>query len=134
MTAERKALFVRRIAVLAGCADLVILLILGGLTIQVAAQTSRYSDRPVNDEDHAIEEADGRKISRLQGDVQNLQRQVDGHVASEAAINAESRISKLEAIQDVNQKLLIGIALAVGALLAETAYRRLSRGKEEEGS
>lgn len=127
MTADNKALFFRRWSLLIGWADICVVILLGILVLHVAAQTTkRYSDRPIID-DRA--EQDGRKLSRMEGQMVDMQQQFQEHVSQMATLNVEGRLSRLETIQDINQKLLIGISIAIALLLIEAAQRRLAKGK-----
>lgn len=129
MTSERKTILWRRFARFIGWTDVFVVVLLAVLGVKVAAQVKRrivYNYDPTTQMTLTLDDHTNR-ISKIEGQVEDLKQRSRDDSKVNAASNMEGRISRLEATQDINKQLLIGISVAVGLMLIETAQRRLSK-------
>jgi len=123
MTAERKAIFYRRWNKFIGWSDILTVILLAMLAMHALAQSGATQAQTETMEKNT------RAVSKLEAEVSDLQVQLVAHNAQMLAMNVEGRLARLEAAQEINKELLIGISIALALMLIETAQRRLSKGK-----
>lgn len=128
MTADKQLSMYRKFSLAVGWADVLIVVVLIAFSSRLLAQSSQRQTQ--EDRRYDVQPRDsvnvGERVSRMEVEIDDLQqKQLEESRASMAA-NVEGRLSRLEATQDINNKLLITIACAISLLLLEAGQRRFA--------